>query len=135
MLDACGGEAVQDEPLPHGTRGSNDGGRASLGLDSGSDEGFSATAIQQDVPSAQREEDEVNRWRKLAQGAVLMLKRIDELTCVWTVLRKPGGYLEFPVFPWPGGPGYKHLIPSVERHKGFRPKWHDVEEDTGYTPK
>jgi hypothetical protein len=88
-----------------------------------------------------REEDKVDCWRKLAQGAVLMLKRIekdtriDELTCVRMVLRKPGGYPEFPVFPWPGGPGYKRLIPSVERRKGFQPKWHDVEEDTGYTPK
>jgi hypothetical protein len=72
-----------------------------------------------------REEDEVDRWRKLAQGAVLMLKRIekdtqiDELTRVWTVLRKPGGYPEFPVFPWPGSPGYKRLIPSVECREGF----------------
>ncbi len=87
------------------------------------------------------EEDEVNRWRKLAQGAVLMLKWIDkdtwidELTRVWTVLRKPGGYPEFPVFPWPGGPGYKRLIPSVECREGFHPKWHDIEEDMGYTPK
>ncbi len=72
-----------------------------------------------------RKEDEVDRWRKLAQGAVLMLKRIEketrinELTRVRTVLRKPGGYPEFPVFPWPGGLGYKRLIPSVERREGF----------------
>ncbi len=52
---------IQDEPLSHGTGGSNDGGRACLGPDSGSDEGVSATAIQQYVPGAQR-----NRGR--AQG-------------------------------------------------------------------
>jgi hypothetical protein len=61
--------------------------------------------------------------------------RIEELTCVWTVLRKPGGYPEFPVFPWPSGPGYKRRIPSVERRRGFPPKSRDVKEDTGYTPK
>jgi hypothetical protein len=60
---------------------------------------------------------------------------IEELTCVPTVLRKPGDYPEFAVFPWPGGPGYKRRIPSVERRRGFPPKWIDVEEDTGYTPR